>query len=182
MIPKTPIEYFKQEKNKHTKPYHTFYDTAILALEKEALLAKLEESGIFIKILHMERLEEGEYFIVYTKNPFYIPKTKVAGRSYLEEGECDILASDIAEAAHYIPLKLQKEKQANADRIKHMNAHEIAVVMNASNACDICDYCDKESGVCSAVKAIEGTEKTVGDCCIEATEKWLNSEYKEGEQ
>lgn len=34
IVPKTAIEYFKQERNKHTEPYRPFYDAAIEALEK----------------------------------------------------------------------------------------------------------------------------------------------------
>ena len=34
IVPKTAIDYFKQERNKHTEPYRPFYDAAIEALEK----------------------------------------------------------------------------------------------------------------------------------------------------
>lgn len=32
-IPKTALEYFREEKNRHTEPYQKFYDEAIAALE-----------------------------------------------------------------------------------------------------------------------------------------------------
>lgn len=172
------IAYLKQEKNKQTKPHHKFYNAAILALEKEQLLTRLEESGIFVKILHMERLEEGDYWVVYTQNLRYMPKTKPAERAYLEEEERDVLAFDIEEASRFIVDKVQEEGAAgtNLERLRCMDAKGLAAALNACDACKACEYFDQDTGLCHAVEKVEGTERTVHDCCIEATETWLMSE------
>ena len=43
MIPRTAMEYFKAERNKHTEPYRRFYDEAVAALEFYNAVMELNE-------------------------------------------------------------------------------------------------------------------------------------------
>lgn len=57
-IPKTALEYFKNERNKHTEPYRPFYDEAIDALEKRAISNEDQKKKILVVFSGKTRKKE----------------------------------------------------------------------------------------------------------------------------